>query len=67
MVFEIELAVKLHANYVEVGFNANGNPRQDKVTMGRVHSPENTNNYRLRCIMIGVLFRYTSDRTTPEF
>ena len=39
MVFEGELAVKLHTKVVVVGTSANGNPRQDLVTMGRVHSP----------------------------
>ena len=38
MVFEGEPAVKLHAKNVEVGTSANGNPRQDQVTMGRVDS-----------------------------
>ena len=41
---EYELAVKLHAMDVEVGTSAIGNPRQDQVTMGRVHSPGSTNN-----------------------
>ena len=43
MVFECEFAVKLHANDVEVWTSANGNPRQDEVTIGRVHSPGSTN------------------------
>ena len=34
MIFECEPAVKLHANNIEVGTSANGNPRQDQVTMG---------------------------------
>ena len=34
-----ELAVNLHANDAEAGTSVNGNPRQDKVTMGRVLSP----------------------------
>ena len=36
MVFEGEPAVKLHAINVVVGISANGDPRQDQVTMGRV-------------------------------
>ena len=43
MVLDGELAVKLHAKGVEVGTSENGNPRQDKVIMGRVHSPGSTN------------------------
>ena len=35
--FEGEPAVKLQAKNIEVGTRANGNPRQDKVTIGRVH------------------------------
>ena len=34
VVFEGELAVKLHTSNVEVGTSANGNHRQDQVTMG---------------------------------
>ena len=40
MVFEGEPAVKLHDKNIEVGTSANENPRQDQVTMGRVHSPD---------------------------
>ena len=36
MVFECAPAVKLHPKNVKVGTSANGNPRQDQVTMGRV-------------------------------
>ena len=43
MVFKFEPAVKLHAKNVKVGTGANGNPRQDQVTMGRVDSPGSTN------------------------
>ena len=43
MVFEGEPPVKLHTKNVEVGTSANGNPRQDQVTMGRVHSRGSTN------------------------
>ena len=43
MVFEGETAVKLHAKNVEVVTRTNGKPRQDLVTMGRVHSPGSTN------------------------
>ena len=42
MVFESESVVKLHAMDVEVGTSANGNHRQDQVTMGRGHSPGST-------------------------
>ena len=34
MVFEGEPAVKFHSKNIEVGTSANGNPRQDQVTMG---------------------------------
>ena len=43
MVFEGEPAVKLHAMNVKVWTSANGNPRQDRVTMGSVDSPGSTN------------------------
>ena len=43
MVFESKLAVKPHAKNIEVGTSANGNPREDQVCMGRVHSPGSTN------------------------
>ena len=43
MVFEGELAVKLHATDVEVGTSLNRSLRQDQATMGRVHSPGSTN------------------------
>ena len=43
MVFEGEPAVKLHAKNIEVGTKANGNPRQDQVTMERVHSRGSNN------------------------
>ena len=43
MVFEGELAVKLHAKDVEVVTSSDRNPRPDKVTIGRVHSPGSTN------------------------
>ena len=43
MQFGDEPAVKLHAKNVEVGTSANGNPRQDQVIMGMVHSPGSTN------------------------
>ena len=43
MVFEGELAVKLHAKGVEDGTCSNRNPRQDQVTMGKAHSPGSTN------------------------
>ena len=43
MVFEGEPAINLHAKNVKVGTISNGNPRQDQVTMGRVHSPGSTN------------------------
>ena len=38
VVFECDLAVKLHVKNVDVVTSANGNPRQDQVTMGRAHS-----------------------------
>ena len=43
MVFEGELAVKLHTKDVEVGTSSDRNPRQDQVTVGRAHSPGSTN------------------------
>ena len=43
MVFEGELAVKLHAKDDEDGTSSDRNPRQDLVTMRRVHSHESTN------------------------
>ena len=43
MVFEGEPVVKFHAKNVKVGTSTNENPRQDKVTMGRVHCPGYTN------------------------
>ena len=43
MLFNGEPAVKLHVKNVKVGNGANGNPRQDQVTMGRVDSPASTN------------------------
>ena len=42
MVFEGELAVKLHAKDVEVGTSLDRNPRQDQVAMGRAHGPGST-------------------------
>ena len=42
MVFEGELAVKLHAKDVEVGTSLDINPRQDHVTMRRAHGPGST-------------------------
>ena len=42
MVFEGKPAVKLHAKNINVETSANGNSRQDQVTMGRVHIPEST-------------------------
>ena len=43
MAFEGEPAVKLHTNNVEVGTSLNGNPRQNQVITGMVHSPRPTN------------------------
>ena len=43
MVFEGKLAVKLRAKDVEVGNISDRNLRQDRVTMGRAHSPGSTN------------------------
>ena len=48
MVFEAELAVKLHAKDVEVETSSDRNPREDQVTMGRVHSP-----FNLRTLSVG--------------
>ena len=45
MVFDGEPAVKLHAKNIEVGTSANGNPREEQVTMGRVHSSGSINHY----------------------
>ena len=44
MVFEDDLAVKLHAKDLEVGTSSNVNPRQDQVIVGRDHSPGSTGN-----------------------
>ena len=52
MDFESELAVKLHAKDVEVGTSSDNNPRQDQVTMGRVHSPGSTNDLSLSFVRI---------------
>ena len=52
MVFEGELSVKLHATDVEVLTSINGNPRQDQVTMGRVHSPRSTYNLSIGLVRI---------------
>ena len=43
MVFEVELAAKFHAKYLEVGTSTERNPRDDQVTMLRAHSPGSTN------------------------
>ena len=43
MVFECELAVKLHAKDVEVGTSSDRNPRQHQITLGRAQSPGSTN------------------------
>ena len=43
MIFKGELAVKLHAKHVKVGTSSDRNSRQNQVTVGRVHSPESTN------------------------
>ena len=43
MVFEGEPAFKLHEKNVKVGTSANGNHRQDQVTMLRVDSPGSNN------------------------
>ena len=45
MVFEGELAVKLHAKVVEVETSSDRNPRQDQVTMGMANSPGSTDDY----------------------
>ena len=42
IVFEGELAVKLHAKDVEVGTGSDRNPIQDKVITGSVQSPGST-------------------------
>ena len=52
MLIEGEPAVKLHTKNVEVGTSTNGNPRQDKVTLGKVHSPGSTNHSSLSIIRI---------------
>ena len=52
MVFECELAVKLHSKDVEVGTSVNGNPRQDQVTTGMVHCPGSTNDKSLSFVKI---------------
>ena len=43
MVFEGELAVKLHAKDVKVGTSWDRNPRQDQVTMGSAYGPGSIN------------------------
>ena len=50
--FECELALKPHAKDVEVGTSANGNIRQDQVTMWRVHSLGSNNNQSLSLVRI---------------
>ena len=45
-------AVKLHIKNIEVGTSANGNPRQDQVTLGRVHSPGSTRQLSLSFVRI---------------
>ena len=52
MVFEGDLAVKLFAMDVEVRTSADIYPKQDKVTIGRVHSPLSTNDKSLSFIII---------------
>ena len=53
--FEGEPAVILHAKNTEVGGSANENPRQDKVTMGRVHSPGSTNHQSLSLLVFSIM------------
>ena len=52
MVLEDETPVKLHAKNVKVGTSANGTPRQEQVTMGRVDSPGLTNYRSLSFVRI---------------
>ena len=52
MVFESELAVKLHAKDVEVGTSSDRNPKQDQITMGRADSPGSTNHKSLSFVRI---------------
>ena len=58
MVFEDEPAVKLYAKNVEVGTSANGNHRQDQVTMGRVHSPESINQQSISFVRIQLMHQW---------
>ena len=51
MVFKGELAVKLHAKYVEVGTRSYRNPGQNHVTMGMVHCPGSTNYYKASVLL----------------
>ena len=51
MVFEVKLAVKLHAKDLEVGTSSDRNPRQDQVTTGRAHSPGSTNDKSLSFVI----------------
>ena len=52
MVFEGQSVVKLHAKNVKIRTRANGNPRQEQVTMGRVDSPGSTNHQSLSFVRI---------------
>ena len=52
MVFECKHAVKLYTKYIEVGTDANINPRQDQVIMRRVTGPRSTNQLSLSFVRI---------------
>ena len=42
MIFKGVLAVRLHDEDVEVRTSSDRNPREDQITMGRVHSPRSS-------------------------
>ena len=52
MICEGEPSVKLHDKNVEVMTSANGNTRQDQVTIGLVDTPGSTNHLVTLCLMV---------------
>ena len=65
MVFEGEHAVEFHVQSIQVGTSANGNPRQDQVTMGRVHCPTFTNRKSLNFVRIPVIAQLLNPSQVP--
>ena len=55
IVFDCDLAVKLHVKDVEVGTSSNGYPRQGKVTMWKVQSPHLLKNKVSDLLGLGVM------------